>query len=61
MQSGRCRSNEVVPMNIQNLSSTDHHPRRRIKVLDTEMSYVDTGSGDPIGNALQAFVKGLQA
>ena len=26
----------------------DHLPRRRIKVLDTEISYVDTGSGDPL-------------
>jgi hypothetical protein len=26
----------------------DPHPRRRISVLDTEMSYVDTGQGDPI-------------
>ncbi len=26
----------------------DHLPRRRIKVLDTEISYVDVGSGDPV-------------
>jgi haloalkane dehalogenase len=26
----------------------DHLPRRRIKVLDTEISYVDAGSGDPV-------------
>ena len=26
----------------------DHLPRRRVKVLDTEISYVDTGTGDPI-------------
>jgi haloalkane dehalogenase len=26
----------------------DHLPRRRIKVLDTEISYVDTGEGDPV-------------
>jgi haloalkane dehalogenase len=26
----------------------DHLPRRRIKVLDSEISYVDTGSGDPV-------------
>jgi haloalkane dehalogenase len=26
----------------------DHLPRRRVKVLDTEISYVDTGSGDPV-------------
>lgn len=26
----------------------DHHPRRRVKVLDTEISYVDTGAGEPV-------------
>src|SRR5262245_58537765 len=26
----------------------DRLPRRRIKVLDTEISYVDVGSGDPV-------------
>jgi len=26
----------------------DHLPRRRVKVLDTEISYVDTGSGEPV-------------
>jgi len=29
-------------------SATDRHPRRRIDVLDAEMSYVDTGEGTPI-------------
>jgi haloalkane dehalogenase len=47
-------------MNIQKLSSADHHPRRRIKVLDTEMSYVDTGSGEPIvflhGNPTSSYL-----
>ena len=32
----------------QALSPVDQQPRRRIRVLDTEISYVDTGSGDPI-------------
>ncbi len=32
----------------ETISHADQHPRRRIRVLDTEMSYVDTGSGDPI-------------
>ena len=32
----------------QTLNSADHHPQRRVRVLDTEMSYVDTGRGDPI-------------
>src|SRR5690348_543953 len=26
----------------------DHLPRRRIQVLDTEISYIDTGQGDPV-------------
>ena len=26
----------------------DHLPRRQVKVLDTEISYVDTGSGEPL-------------
>lgn len=29
-------------------TSIDNHPRRRIRVLDSEISYVDTGNGDPI-------------
>jgi pimeloyl-ACP methyl ester carboxylesterase len=29
-------------------SAIDSHPRRRIAVRDTEISYVDTGEGDPI-------------
>ena len=29
-------------------ASADPQPRRRIRVLDTEMSYVDSGRGDPI-------------
>ena len=26
----------------------DRHPRKRVRVLDSEMSYVDVGEGDPI-------------
>ena len=26
----------------------DHLPRRRVKVLDTEISYVDVGEGEPV-------------
>lgn len=29
-------------------SATDRHPRRRVRVLDTEICYVDTGQGEPI-------------
>lgn len=40
--------------------SIDPHPRRRVGVLDTEMSYVDTGHGDPIvllhGNPTSSYV-----
>lgn len=42
------------------LTATDPHPRRRITVLDTDMSYVDTGHGDPIvflhGNPTSSYV-----
>jgi haloalkane dehalogenase len=31
-----------------NIASRDVHPRKRIKVLDSEMSFVDLGSGNPI-------------
>lgn len=30
------------------VSAADPHPRKRLPVLDTEISYVDTGQGDPI-------------
>jgi haloalkane dehalogenase len=29
-------------------TSIDNHPRQRIRVLDSEISYVDAGNGDPI-------------
>src|SRR3979409_1379435 len=42
------------------VNSTDSHPRRRVAVLDTEMSYVDTGEGDPIvflhGNPTSSYL-----
>ncbi len=42
------------------ISAIDPHPRRRVPVLDTEMSYVDVGSGDPIvflhGNPTSAYL-----
>ena len=47
-------------MHSRNVNSTDGHPRRRIRVLDTEMTYVDTGSGDPIiflhGNPTSSYL-----
>jgi haloalkane dehalogenase len=42
------------------ISAADPHPRRRLRVLDTEMSYVDTGQGDPIvflhGNPTSSYL-----
>ncbi|QSA98198.1 haloalkane dehalogenase [Methylococcus sp. EFPC2] len=35
-------------MSVSTISAADHHPRKRVPVLDTEMSYVDVGAGDPI-------------
>ncbi len=40
--------------------SADLHPRRIARVLDTEMSYVDTGAGEPIvflhGNPTSSYL-----
>jgi len=42
------------------INATDPHPRRRVNVLDTEMSFVDTGHGDPIvflhGNPTSSYL-----
>ncbi len=42
------------------ISATDTHERRRVAVLDTEISYVDTGAGDPIvflhGNPTSSYL-----
>ncbi|MDD5411507.1 MAG: haloalkane dehalogenase [Methylobacter sp.] len=42
------------------LSSIDNHPRKRIQVLDAEMSYVDVGEGVPIvflhGNPTSSYL-----
>jgi haloalkane dehalogenase len=47
-------------MDVQIVNSADNHPRRRIRVLDSEMSYVDTGAGDPIvflhGNPTSSYL-----
>ena len=41
-------------------TAADPHPRRRVPVLDSEISYVDTGEGDPIvflhGNPTWSYV-----
>ena len=42
------------------ISPIDPHPRRRAQVLDTEMSYVDTGAGRPVvflhGNPTSSYL-----
>jgi len=42
------------------VSSIDPHPRHRVRVVDTEMSYVDIGQGDPIvflhGNPTSSYL-----
>jgi haloalkane dehalogenase len=45
--------------NVQ-FDSTGSHPRKRVAVLDTEMSYIDVGQGDPIvflhGNPTSSYL-----
>ena len=40
--------------------AADRYPRRRVRVLDTEMAYVDTGAGDPVvflhGNPTSSYL-----
>src|ERR1700677_3303176 len=42
------------------MTASDPHPRKRIAVLDTEMSYVDVGEGEPIvflhGNPTSSYL-----
>jgi len=42
------------------LSAADPYLRKRVRVLDTEMAYVDTGAGDPIvflhGNPTSSYL-----
>jgi haloalkane dehalogenase len=42
------------------MTASDPHPRKRVPVLDSEMSYVDVGEGDPIvflhGNPVSSYV-----
>ncbi len=48
------------PPRPQAISAADPHPRRRVRVLDTEMSYAEAGSGDPIvflhGNPTSSYL-----
>jgi len=47
-------------MNEGSISASDPHPRRRVKLLDTEMAYVDTGHGNPVvflhGNPTSSYL-----
>ncbi len=42
------------------ISATDPYPRRRVRVLDTELAYVDAGTGDPVvflhGNPTSSYL-----
>jgi haloalkane dehalogenase len=42
------------------IAAADPYPRRRIRVLDSEMAYVDTGSGEPVvflhGNPTSSYL-----
>ncbi len=42
------------------ISADDPHPRRRVRVLDSEISYVDAGQGDPVvflhGNPTSSYL-----
>ncbi len=42
------------------ISARDPHPRTRVRVLDTEMTYVDVGRGDPVvflhGNPTSSYL-----
>ena len=42
------------------ISAADPHPRRRIRVLDTELAYADTGQGKPVvflhGNPTSSYL-----
>jgi haloalkane dehalogenase len=53
-------SNALMPTEESKISAADPHPRKRIAILDTEISYVDTGSGDPIvflhGNPTSSYL-----
>ncbi|HZS03324.1 MAG TPA: haloalkane dehalogenase [Blastocatellia bacterium] len=48
------------PVQTLTISSVDSHPRQQVHVLDTEMSYIDAGEGDPIvflhGNPTSSYL-----
>lgn len=57
---GSAFSNGLMSAEGTDISPADPHPRRRVAVLDTEISYIDTGNGDPIvflhGNPTSSYL-----
>ncbi|WP_433253973.1 haloalkane dehalogenase [Streptosporangium sp. CA-135522] len=51
---------QVSPISVSRISAADTHTRERTRVLDTEMSHVEVGSGDPIvflhGNPTSSYL-----
>lgn len=47
-------------MTPDSIPAADRYPRRRVPVLDSEMAYVDTGTGDPVvflhGNPTSSYL-----
>ena len=47
-------------MSDKEISATDPHPRKRLELLDTWMSYADVGNGDPVvflhGNPTSSYL-----
>jgi haloalkane dehalogenase len=58
--SSRLRSRSATIGRMSPLSAADPYLRKRVRVLDTEMAYVDTGAGDPIvflhGNPTSSYL-----
>src|SRR6202162_4085115 len=54
------RIGEAKRMTNAQITSTDSHPRRRVAVFDSELSYLDTSRGDPIvflhGNPTSSYL-----
>src|SRR5437016_8308248 len=54
------RSGSATIDRMSPISAADPYPRARVRVLDTEMAYVDTGAGDPVvflhGNPTSSYL-----
>src|SRR5437016_7706386 len=54
------RSGSATIDRMSPISAVDPHPRARVRVLDTEVAYVDTGAGDPVvflhGNPTSSYL-----